>query len=665
MSVSNPKRLFLCIIAVLIGTTAFASNPSPRTLGRLVYDSTNRVAVLFGGRGRFDPGTGLTHDSNETWLWTGATWVQRFPETTPPGRNSHSMTYDPNHGRVLVFGGRQERKVVNGPETLLADLWAWEDNNWNQLASSNSGGPSPRLFSGMAYDPERDVIVVFGGHEAQPLKPRQKNPDIAPVYDTWEYAGFWTKKTGEAPKVAKPLMVWDPIAKQVVMVGVDGTNATPVMYRYVAGVWQKETPAKMPTCVNEGYLMAKSDGRLLFLGGVCPSGTPTPPEEELFEYAGGTWTEITIGGAFRGVGQAVTYDPFRDRAIVYGGTAILGGDPFSATGILTENRVWRGPEITPTPFPRSWMVFESDPLARGIVLYGGLNERGGSYRTDAWQFGNGKWDGSTVTTLPLDCVNPLSTLDTDRNHLVVLCSGTTVWEFDGTTWKDFGSLEPEPDERRFGALAYDARLKKTVLFGGFLNSNYRNDTWTWDGTKWTELDIDNDDRPPHRSNHVMWYDAAQQKTILYAGVGRPNINRKVTRFDDMWSFDGSRWTKMTVTATPGRRFSPQIAVNPTNGKVLLFGGLVVENVDEDSIRQFYGNDTWEWDGAASTWTQFNSAHRPPPRQNGGMAWDPIAGEMILFGGWANGFAHSDVWAWNGADWRPILEFDGPKRRSVR
>ncbi|HEY0159242.1 MAG TPA: kelch repeat-containing protein [Thermoanaerobaculia bacterium] len=669
MSVSNPKRLFLCTIAILIGTSAFASHPSPRTLGRLVYDQSTHVAVLFGGRGRADRGTGLEYGSNETWFWTNRGWEQRFPATTPPERSAHSMTFDPNHRRVLMFGGRQEPTVAGGSATLLPDLWAFENNDWTLLAGASPSGPSPRLFSGLAYDPQRDVIVVFGGHEFQPLKPKQKNPDLGPVFDTWEFAnGAWTRTTTGEPKVAKPLMAWDPIAKNVVMLGVDtAASNAPVMYRYANGTWTKETPAKMPTCINEGYLMVQGDGRLLFLGGICSGSTTTPPEQELFQYENGTWTELTIGASFRGIGQAVTYDTARDRVISFGGTSLASSDPLSTTLILNEYRLWRTNEIAETPEGRSWPVFETDPLGRGVVLYGGLSEHGGTYNSDSWALANAAWTHTTkIDFAPASCTNPFSTVDTDRNRLIMLCEGTTIWEFDGTDWKDFGTLTPQPDQRRFGAISYDPKLKKVVLFGGFYNNNYRNDTWTWDGTKWAELDIDNDDRPPHRSNHVMWYDAAQQKTLLYAGVGRPNLNSKVTRFADMWSFDGTRWTKLNVTQTPGRRFTPIVAVNPTTGKLLLFGGLLVEDLDADSIRQVYANDTWEWDGASSTWTQLNPEHRPPVRQNGGMAWDPVAGHMVLFGGWAKGFSHSDLWAWNGTDWRPVQEpFTGPKRRSVR
>ncbi|MDQ3283190.1 MAG: hypothetical protein M3Q69_17470, partial [Acidobacteriota bacterium] len=215
--------------------------------------------------------------------------------------------------------------------------------------------------------------------------------------------------------------------------------------------------------------------------------------------------------------------------------------------------------------------------------------------------------------------------------------------------------KPLPDPRRFAQIAYDAKLKKTVLFGGFFGTNYRNDTWTWDGTKWEEVKIDSKKRPPHRGTFAMWYDPLQQKTLLYGGIGRGSVNENVTRYADMWAFNGTTWTKLEVS-TPGQRLGPQIAVNPNTGRLLLFGGLRAEPTGAGtSIRQFFANDTWEWDGAASRWTELHPATVPDSRENGGMAWDPAAGRITMFAGYADGFYRSDLWYWTGADWQPLPE----------
>ena len=44
-----------------------------------------------------------------------------------------------------------------------------------------------------------------------------------------------------------------------------------------------------------------------------------------------------------------------------------------------------------------------------------------------------------------------------------------------------------PPARDGAAMAFDSTNNHTILFGGYSNGQLINDTWSWDGTKWTEL----------------------------------------------------------------------------------------------------------------------------------------------------------------------------------
>lgn len=659
MGVLTPKRAVLFVVAVLLGTSAFASHPSPRTLARMATDVPNNVMVLFGGRGQNDSATGGAHASDETWLWNGGRWVQRFPETRPPARLAHSMVFDSARNRVVMFGGRVEASDRDGNPTQLNDTWFWQNENWTRVTSAEN--PSARSFAGMAYDRARDRVVLYGGNTVDAT-----SGATTALFDTWEFDGTnWTRVNNDATKVNKPLLAYDPVASQIYMVGMVENGITPVMYRYngATRAWEQVTATAMPTCVNEGHLVFdERRGKLILFGGICI--TNTPDADEVWEWNGTTWTKLVGNSIPRGAGQATSYDPLRGEVVTFGGTSAFAGLPGAATTIL-RGASWRGTFNANRPAPRSLPIFQTDPVRGNIWLFGGLGESSDFYFNDFWGYSDGQWFNVPNTEGPgQGCETPLSAFDTDRSRMVVLCSGSIIFEFDGTNWKKFTELKTVPQSRRWAGLVYDARMKKTVLFGGYNLSNYRNDTWTWDGTAWTELKIDNDDRPPHRAVMAMWYDPLQQKTIVYAGIGRPNINSKVTRHEDMWAFDGSKWTKLTVSATPGPRLGPQIGVNPTTGKLLLFGGLRSEAIDDDSIRQFFDNDTWEWDGAASRWTKLEPTRRPDVRENGGMAWDPASGALVLFAGYADGFYRSDVWKWTGTNWEPRVEIPG-RRRAVR
>jgi hypothetical protein len=663
MGVLFPKRAVLFVVAVLFGTGAFAANPSPRQLAAMAWDQANNVGVLFGGRGPFDGATGVPHDSDETWTWTGSRWIQRFPATRPPERDSHTMVFDSHRNRVVLYGGRQEGSTATAIPVFLNDTWYFQNDNWTRVESTEN--PPARSLAGLAYDRDRDRIVLYGGNALAAT-----GTTLQPLFDTWEFDGTqWTRVANDTPKVARPLLEYDATNHEVIMMGLTETGDADVMYRYRAAshTWELITPAGKPTCVNNGHLVYQEHtGRLIFTGGVCR--TNTPPAEEVFEWDGTTWTKLTTTASNRGANQAVAYDPLRREIVFFGGSPAFSTAINSAT-VIFQDTSWRGANFgSLRPTPRSLATFSTDVASNTIWMFGGLDETSSFYNVDMWGYRGGQWYSVPVLAGPgSNCDSPLSTFDSDRGRLIVTCSANVIHEWDGTNWKSFPDLKDKPSNRAFSSLVYDPNLKKTILFGGYNNNNYLNDTWSWDGTAWTEIKPGKDARPPHRGLAAMWYDPLQKKIIVYGGLGRGGLNERITRYSDMWAFNGTAWTKLAVTDTPGVRFGPQYAVDPTSGKLLLFGGLLSEAIDEDSLKQTFRNDTWQWDGSTSRWTRIETdpaTPEPDVRENGSMSWDPGTNKLVLFGGYAEGFYLSDVWEWTGTDWKPRVE-PGPRRRAVR
>ncbi|HEX2059228.1 MAG TPA: kelch repeat-containing protein, partial [Thermoanaerobaculia bacterium] len=429
--------MVLFVIAVLLGTSAFAKQPSPRTLARMAWDVPNGVGVLFGGRGAFDDATGVAHASDETWLWNGARWVERFPRTVPPARSAHTMVFDSTRGRVVMFGGRQEPADRDSEPVFLNDTWVWKDDNWTKLESAEN--PSPRHFAGLAYDSDRDRIILYGGTEYA-----ADGINLQQDHETWEFDGSqWTKVTDE-PKVAKPLLAYDPVLKKVIMVGLSESGLDRVMYAYdpASHTWsQYPTATTLPTCVNEGHLTFQ-DGRLTFIGGVCgPTNTPTG--QEVFEFDGTNWVKVVGNTTVRTVGEASAYDPLRDQVVLFGGTLAFSSAIGSVTTFV-RNGQWSSPFFSHKPSPRSLATFTSDPVNNTVWMFGGLDENSAFYYGDAWGFRNGQW-----YLLPDDenspgggCETPLSAFDSDRNVIVVTCAGTETYEWNGTKWS---AKDPQND----------------------------------------------------------------------------------------------------------------------------------------------------------------------------------------------------------------------------
>jgi hypothetical protein len=195
-----------------------------------------------------------------------------------------------------------------------------------------------------------------------------------------------------------------------------------------------------------------------------------------------------------------------------------------------------------------------------------------------------------------------------------------------------------PPARFGGAIAYDAANHTVVLFGGHGLSGYLNDTWTWDGARWTEQHPRLS--PTARYGARMAYDATNKVVVLLGGIGNLSSSQ-IGDLDDTWTWNGMTWTEQHPAATPPPRHGSSLAYDGTLRQILLFGG------DSGARVPVFMNDTWVWNG--TRWAQLNPASSPPPRADASMAYDEVASQLVLFGG-AGAIAVGDTWIWDGRSW---------------
>ncbi len=646
------KNCMIALLAVMTATRAFATNPSARYETRMVFDVQSSRMILFGGITAIDSGTRKAYRLNDTWEWTGSRWIQRFPVHTPVARAAHAMVYDSNRSQTVIFGGRADKNDLN-------ETWIYKNGDWSELTPATS--PSPRLLPGAAFDPVRDRTVLFGGTQTS-----ADGKTLTPVHDTWEFDGTtWKQIGGEGPAVAKPLLAYDAARKQIIMLGLDSATATQ-MYAYdpEAGNWNPIKPATLPPCVNEGQLTyQESNQTLVYTGGVCTNAVGA---DETYEWDGTNWNKITLITADNRVfGAAFAYDSERQVTTMFGGSPVIGL-PLSETWIYGAG-AWLPVSDVTRPGPRSLFTFTTDPVNNTVWMYGGVDDV--TTFSDFWRYDNGEWNEITATGGPVGCGTPTAAFDSDRSKLVVVCAdAASTFEWDGTAWKSFTGLKPLPPFHRFASMTYDPTLKKTVLYGGFDGSSnsccYLDQTWMWDGTAWSQQ---KKNPAPARSLAAMWYDPTLKKTVIYGGIGTLTRTDRVTRYNDMWTFDGNGWSQLNPTGgTPGMRYGAQIAMDPRSNHVLLFGGLRVDTeppvppATTPTQVQVYVDDMWEWDGSA--WKQVNAENIPPARENGRIAYDVTRDEMVMFGGYAGHFL-SDLWSYNPTKWQVrILDPVGARRR---
>jgi hypothetical protein len=199
-----------------------------------------------------------------------------------------------------------------------------------------------------------------------------------------------------------------------------------------------------------------------------------------------------------------------------------------------------------------------------------------------------------------------------------------------------------PATRFSMAFVYMPNRQEAVLFGGqTAGTSYFGDTWTWKAGCWTAMSPST--TAPPRTDPAAAFDAATGKVLIYGGAGPDGLE------SDTWAWDGQNWQQV---ATSGPQVGAVAASDPTSGHVLLFG----------VARNSGAAQTWSWDG--TSWRELSPAHSPPSLMSPNLALDPVNNRLLLFGGQVfNQGAKNDTWTWTGTDWLQLSPATRPTPRS--
>lgn len=598
--------------------------PPARLAAGLAYDPSTGRLVMFGGLSEADVAQ-KRYPYGDTWEFTGRRWVLRTPPVAPPARGGAVMDTDTNRERVLLFGGAT---VFNETGIEYADTWSYQNGTWTQLQPPASP-PSRRQAAG-AFDRTRDRLIVYGGLTGKDTILR----------DTWEFDGTtWTQVASNGPSISGVRMVVDQDSGETLLTGIEvlsGSTFEARMYRWTNGEWVRLEPETLPRCISStGLTWQEHSGEVVLHGGSCPNGGQNA---DTFTWNGTNWVKrTTTGSAGFVVSQAMAYSPTLQETILFGGQDLFTR---SSTYRFRNDRWSLYATSGYDPGARSLMVFETATFNGHTAqyLFGGLED--GFSRTDLWRLDEGTWTRISADNAPTNCSYPAGAFDPDRSRLVIVCENSSVYEYDGTRWHTFTGLTTQPDSRRWSSLAYDPVRKQMVLFGGYVFPSYENDTWLWNGSRWTRAERRN--LPDGRALATMFWDPASSRILMYGGIGRRSNDDRIKRYGDMWTFDGTRWTQITPSTLPSERYGAATVWDPERERIVMFGG---KNADEQYI-----NEHWEWNG--SNWNRVEIPSAPESRMNHGMTWDPVRGAIVLYGGYAGKY-FPQVLMLQGEQWSTI------------
>lgn len=230
-------------------------------------------------------------------------------------------------------------------------------------------------------------------------------------------------------------------------------------------------------------------------------------------------------------------------------------------------------------------------------------------------------------------------------------SGT--WELSSSGWTQRSPATAPP--ARYGHdLAYDPVRQRIVLFGGFQSSTLPRlgDTWEWNGTTWTQIFPVTS--PSARSGHRMTWDPVRQHVVLFGGRIDGSSNFYL---GDTWSYANGVWTQLSTTG-PAAREGGSVTWDPgfAGGRVVIFGG-----IGGTGSR----NDTWTWDG--TQWVQVPTVTAPSQRVFFDVAYSPVLGKLVLFGGSTGGSAsatfNAETWVFDRTTWTQLAPTLSPAARN--
>ena len=353
----------------------------------------------------------------------------------------------------------------------------------------------------------------------------------------------------------------------------------------------------------------------------------------VFLYNGTTWTNGPTGPSNR-TKSALVFDSTRHQTILFGGQipqrppalVAFASDTWTlANGAwqLVDNASDQGLKVQEA-------AFAFDSKRGNAVVVGGREALRTSNKT--WTYDGRAWHIAGPCNLPT--MSQAIAFDSQRGGMIMfggLTRPNSYLEpsqltefFDGQSWTSTMPI-PSPPGRSEHAMAYDSARKRTVLFGGvrLINSTPVNsdDTWEFDETgAWRELVLAT--RPSPRRRHAMAYDAKRKRVVLFGGTSAEVLNSGA-KLNDTWEFDGTAWQQWTPTDdnVPSARQGAGMAFDVKRGVIVLQGG-----VDGSGAT----NELWEFDG--DRWIQQFPLNPPAAPDAVNLAFDTVTNTILMFNG---------------------------------
>jgi hypothetical protein len=484
----------------------------------------------------------------------------------------------PRAEHAAVYDPLRSRMLV------IADVELWalslaDSESWSALSASGQ----PVLYGPeAAYDSLSDQVLV-----------------VTPLLDSLYVLDLGSMSWGRAPASGRPFprygesLTFDPARRQWVLVG--GYDST-----YRIDVW-----------------VLPIDGPLV-------------------------WTELPAAGPLPSprLQHTCTYDPIRDRMIVFGGDSDHGFLSDTWTLELSDSARWTSIPATASSFINRFdHVTLYDQFGDRLITYGGRShgypdndEAGRTILATLDLAAPFAWV-SVPAGGPLELHDFTIVIDPVTRRLVRFggydvvqeCALRDTWEAplaDLEHWSTIGYGTFGPDHTEM-AVAFDSRRRRLAIHGGRSPCHNEDIGAILSLLNVAELPFWTYGTPLTRETHVMVYDPVRDRLMIYGGSDENEDRDEVLALDLAVP---STWAVLPASgeSPPPTNIRYANVLDTANDRLWIFGG---------------GSRTWYYDVGAGIWGHLDVAGLHPGR--GHFVIDPVTGTILL-----RESATGSMWRWN-------------------
>jgi hypothetical protein len=530
--------------------------------------------------------TGLGEGVTMVFTLDDRKWVRLNTNPSPQpqwGGHIFPMAFDPTIGRVVAFAGEGAKGAPN-------EVWTFDGaaRKWEKLETA-PGGPSFRLRSVMASDPDNKVLLLHGVH------PGSQPSDDGGLNDTWVLDP--AKKQWKEIKTPGPTAMKD-LLKRTVTLYRQSLAYDPELKRFTLadpdlGVWAfRYDPAAEPgkECAAGGFVPAVGKAA----ASPPPEGAadklkevrltlPSPANKRLLDMADNSLMPLG-GGAMSGDEIGWCWDPENAVFAKYGGCGNSQSPFWSQYGNSlalydpgTERwHVRRASDVSGAMRPANGCTRSvlHDSGRKGLWFFGGAAsgpfcpwpaEPTGAFSYDL------KTDRFSVVSgnLKTGMGSNGCMLEEDPDLLVAICPlKDKVHTFDMKTasWSAKAAKGYASNGEVYWRMAY-IRSKKIFLVleaNGEPNKTTANRTMAYDPAAGTWTDLAPKEHPsPRGCKYGLVYDSKNDVALLLGGGTGWNAGWRC----DMWAYvvKDNRWEKISPVLAGGAKAPPAFNDNMPSG----------------------------------------------------------------------------------------------------